>query len=114
MTPELKAASVPMPFEGTYTQEQYAQQMVDEYKAAGVLPTDVWAQSFDLNDVLYWIKSEPAFGKQAVYLDDANVLSELPTAADLLSYAKQGVNIVAPPLGRWCNYRETKSCLRSM
>jgi glycerophosphoryl diester phosphodiesterase len=97
MTPELKAASVAMPFEGTYTQEQYAQQMIDEYKTAGVLPTDVWAQSFDLNDVLYWIKSEPAFGKQAVYLDDANVLSELPSAADLLSYAKQGVNIVAPP-----------------
>ena len=38
MTPELKAPSVPMPFEGTYTQEQYAQQMIDEYKAAGVSP----------------------------------------------------------------------------
>ena len=97
MTPELKAPSVSMPFEGTYTQAQYAQQMIDEYKSAGISPTDVWAQSFDLNDVLYWIKNEPAFGKQAVYLDDANVPSELPSAADLLSYAKQGVNIVAPP-----------------
>ena len=72
MTPELKSPSVPMPFEG-FTQEQYAQQMIDEYKAAGVSPKDVWAQSFDLKDVLYWIKNEPAFGKQAVYLDDANV-----------------------------------------
>jgi glycerophosphoryl diester phosphodiesterase len=55
MTPELKSPSVPMPF-GTYTQEQYAQQMIDEYKAAGVSPKDVWPQSFDLRDVLYWIK----------------------------------------------------------
>lgn len=97
MTPELKAPSVPMPFEGTYTQEQYAQQMIDEYKAAGVSPLDVWAQSFNLDDVLYWINNEPAFGKQAVYLDDAEVPADLPTAADLLSYRAQGVNIVAPP-----------------
>jgi glycerophosphoryl diester phosphodiesterase len=71
--------------------------MIDEYKAAGVSPKDVWAQSFSLDDVLYWIKSEPAFGKQAVYLDDANVPNELPSAADLKSYASQGVRIVAPP-----------------
>lgn len=98
MTPELKAPSVPMPFQGTYTQEQYAQQMIDEYKAAGVSPRNVWAQSFNLNDVLYWINHEPAFGKQAVYLDDAEAPSDLPSAAALQSYAAQGVEIVAPPL----------------
>jgi glycerophosphoryl diester phosphodiesterase len=98
MTPELKAPSVPMPFQGTYTQAQYAQQMIDEYKAAGVSPKKVWAQSFNLNDVLYWIQHEPAFGKQADYLDDANVPSELPSATDLRSYAAQGVKIVAPPM----------------
>ncbi|MGB7951411.1 MAG: glycerophosphodiester phosphodiesterase family protein [Candidatus Binatia bacterium] len=97
MTPELKAPSVPMPFEGTYTQEQYAQQMIDEYKAAGISPRDVWAQSFNLDDVLYWIKNEPAFGKQAVYLDDAEVPADVPSAAELQSYADQGVKIVAPP-----------------
>jgi glycerophosphoryl diester phosphodiesterase len=31
----------------------------------------VWPQSFDMRDVLYWFAKEPAFGKQAVYLDDA-------------------------------------------
>ncbi len=98
MTPELKAPNVPMPFQGTYTQAQYAQQMIDEYKAAGVSPRKVWPQSFSLNDVLYWIQREPAFGKQAVYLDDANVPSELPSATDLRSYAAQGVKIVAPPM----------------
>ena len=41
MTPELKSASVPMPYEGSYTQEDYAQQMLDEYKAAGVSAKDV-------------------------------------------------------------------------
>ncbi|HSP78521.1 MAG TPA: glycerophosphodiester phosphodiesterase family protein, partial [Myxococcaceae bacterium] len=35
-TPELKAPSVQMPFEGEYTQEAYAQQMLDEYKVANV------------------------------------------------------------------------------
>jgi glycerophosphoryl diester phosphodiesterase len=69
-TPELKAPSVSMPFEGSYTQEAYAQQMIDEYKAAGISPRKVFAQSFNLSDVSYWLEHEPAFGKQAVYLDD--------------------------------------------
>ena len=104
MTPELKSASVPMPYDsdgdgvGDYTQEDYAQQMIDEYKAKGVRPRDVWAQSFDIRDVRYWIAREPAFGKQAVYLDDANTPAELPGAAELHSYKDEGINIVAPPL----------------
>ena len=36
--PSSRRPSVPMPFEGDYTQEHYAQQMIDEYKAAGVSP----------------------------------------------------------------------------
>jgi glycerophosphoryl diester phosphodiesterase len=58
----------------------------------------VWAQSFNKDDVLYWIKSEPDFGRQAVYLDDANVPAELPNAAELKGYANQGIKIVAPPM----------------
>ena len=65
MTPELKTPSVPMPYDGDYTQEDYAQQMIDEYEAAGVGPEDVYAQSFNLSDILYWISSEPEFGGQA-------------------------------------------------
>ncbi|OZA30144.1 MAG: glycerophosphodiester phosphodiesterase [Hydrogenophilales bacterium 17-61-9] len=104
MTPELKSASVPMPYDsdgdgvGDYTQEAYAQQMIDEYKAAGVRPQDVWAQSFDIRDVRYWIAREPAFGKQAVYLDDAETSADLPGAAELQSYRDEGINVVAPPL----------------
>ncbi|CAN5159124.1 glycerophosphodiester phosphodiesterase family protein [soil metagenome] len=97
MTPELKSASVSMPFDG-FTQQAYAQKMIDEYKEAHVPARHVWPQSFDKADVLYWIAKEPAFGKQAVYLDDANVVADLPGFAELASYKAQGINIVAPPI----------------
>lgn len=97
-TPELKNASVPMPYEGTYTQEDYAQQMLDEYKAAGVNPRDVWPQSFDIQDIRYWIANEPRFGRQAVYLDDINDPSEAPSLAELQALAAEGVKIIAPPI----------------
>ncbi len=100
MTPELKSASVGMPYEGDYTQEIYAQQMINDYREAGVKPEDVFAQSFNLDDILYWLKNEPDFGKQAVYLDD-RVYEEpsfVATQADMDSLAAQGVNIIAPPM----------------
>lgn len=103
-TPELKAPSVEMPFNG-FTQEDYAQKMIDEYKAAGVPPEDVWAQSFNLKDVLYWIRSEPDFGRQAVYLDDRY---ETATGFDPMKpetfdpsmpvLKQMGVNYIAPPM----------------
>jgi glycerophosphoryl diester phosphodiesterase len=72
--------------------------MIDDYVAAGVPPRRVWVQSFNKEDVLYWVKNTPAFGKQAVFLDDANVPADLPSAAELKSYADQGINIVAPAM----------------
>ena len=97
MTPELKSASVAMPLEG-FTQEAYAQKLVDEYKAANVPASQVFAQSFNKNDVLYWIKAEPAFGKQAVFLDGVEKASDLPDLEKLTSYKKDGIQIVAPPI----------------
>jgi glycerophosphoryl diester phosphodiesterase len=99
-TPELKEASVPMSFQGTYTQQQYAQQMIDAYKAHGISPHRVYAQSFNLDDVLYWIKNAPAFGKQAVYLDGrVDVPGGVDVAiADMKHVAAQGVRIIAPPM----------------
>lgn len=96
MTPELKSPSVTMPFDG-FTQEAYAQKMINEYKKARVSPRNVWAQSFNIGDVLYWVKNEPAFGKQAVYLDDANTAADVPDYATLAGYKAQGINIWAPP-----------------
>jgi glycerophosphoryl diester phosphodiesterase len=71
--------------------------MIDEYKAANVPARNVWPQSFDINDVLYWVNNEPAFGRQAVYLDDANTVADLPSAATLQGYRQQGIRIWAPP-----------------
>lgn len=96
MTPELKTPVVAMPFDGL-TQQAYAQKMIDEYKAAGIAPGRVYAQSFLKDDILYWVAHEPQFAKQAVYLDDAAVVPDLPSAAELKAYKAQGINIWAPP-----------------
>lgn len=104
MTPELKSPSVAMPYEGTYTQEAYAQQMIDEYKAAGVDPKNVFPQSFNLADVTFWLKNDPAFGKQGVYLDGryndkafdiSKPATWSPTMEELFA---QNVHIIAPPM----------------
>jgi glycerophosphoryl diester phosphodiesterase len=100
-TPELKGPnrSANLQVEAVFgSQAAYAQAMIDDYRDAGVAPNKVYAQSFSKDDVLYWIQNEPLFGRRAVFLDDANVPSELPSAAELKSYASQGIRIVAPPM----------------
>jgi glycerophosphoryl diester phosphodiesterase len=101
-TPELKGgdpARIQAVFGG---QAQYAQRMIDTYKAAGVDPRKVWAQSFDINDILYWIHNEPAFGRQAVYLDSVDPTANPPiprqTNAQLAALKAVGVQIIAPPI----------------
>jgi glycerophosphoryl diester phosphodiesterase len=97
MTPELKAPVVTMPFDG-FSQEQYAQKLINEYVAAGIAPSRVWPQSFNKADVLYWVWQTPRFGLQAVYLDDANTPADLPSASELKQYRQDGIRIVAPPV----------------
>jgi glycerophosphoryl diester phosphodiesterase len=99
-TPELKTPVVKMPFQGNYTQEKYAQQMIDEYKQAGIHPSRVWPQSFYYPDILYWLRAEPEFAKQAVFLDETgDDPADFPaTVANLTKYAAAGVKIMAPPL----------------
>ncbi|GKT41347.1 extracellular protein [Colletotrichum spaethianum] len=57
-------------------------------------------ESFHYPDVLYWLKAEPEFGKQAVLLDESGDTPEtFPLAvANLTEYAAAGVKIMAPPL----------------
>jgi glycerophosphoryl diester phosphodiesterase len=104
MTPELKAPAVSMPYQGDYSQKAYARQMIDEYRQEQVRPSSVWAQSFNLDDVRYWIESEPEFGMQAVFLDGryddpsfdhTDPTTWKPTMEDLVS---DGVQIIAPPI----------------
>ncbi len=103
-TPELKAPAVPMPFQGDYARADYARQLIDDYEAAGVDPGDVFVQSFDLDDVLFWIREAPPFGRQAVYLDDRykyrsfDPMRSATWNPGMAELASQGVKIIAPPL----------------
>jgi glycerophosphoryl diester phosphodiesterase len=78
--------------------------MLDAYKQAGIPPSDVFAQSFNLADILYWVKTEPAFAAQAVYLEERYEKQGLdpnkpetwePSMAELKA---SGVKILAPPI----------------
>lgn len=104
MTPELKAPEVPMPFQGDYTQEDYAQQMINEYVEAGVPAENVFAQSFNVNDIYYWIKEDPAFGQQGVYLDGRyddptfDFRDPATWSPSMEELADNEVKIIAPPM----------------
>jgi glycerophosphoryl diester phosphodiesterase len=120
MTPELKSPSVAMPYEGNYTQEDYAQQMINEYKEAGVHPRKVFAQSFNLDDVLYWLENEPRFGKQAVYLDgryddeDFDHVDPTTWSPNMEELIAQGVNIIAPPIWMLLTLNESNQIVPSL
>lgn len=104
LIPELKKPSVSMPHEGTYTQENFAQQLVDELKALGVSANDVFLQSFSLEDIGYWNQHAPEFGKQAIFLDGRYRQAGFdPGAPEKLSprmneLAASGVRTIAPPM----------------
>ncbi len=102
-TPELKAPTYPERVDAIFgSQAAYAQAFVDTMKESGVKPKNVWAQSFNKDDVLYWIANEPAFGRQAVYLDSVDPTATPPvprqSMAELRALRAKGVRIIAPPM----------------
>jgi glycerophosphoryl diester phosphodiesterase len=118
-TPELKEPSVPMPFDG-FTEEAYAQKLIDEYKAAGIDPKDVFPQSFRLEPIRYWLKNAPEFAKQAVYLDGRD--EELPGfdpmkpeswKPDMKTLAGEGIKFIAPPMWMLVILNEKKEIVPS-
>lgn len=96
-TPELKGPSVEMPFNGTYSQRDYAQQMIDEYVEAGISPEAVWPQSFNIDDVIYWSENT-SFGAQAVALNETELETDQEIDVYLDTLVANNVSIVAPPL----------------
>jgi glycerophosphoryl diester phosphodiesterase len=94
MTPELKEASARLPFEGV-TRDELAQKLIDEYRAAGVPPSEVFPQSFHRRDVEYWIAHEPEYGERAVLV--ANAIFP-PRSRRLRSYKAAGINVWAPAM----------------
>ncbi len=90
-------------------QQSYARKMIQEYIDAGIDPSQVFAQSFNLADVLQWIDEFPTFGLQAVYLISENAADKLagmtsvinehpPTLEAFVEVRNLGVNIIAPPM----------------
>ena len=90
-------------------QQNYAQALADVLNAGGVKPHDAWPQSFNVEDVLYWIARTP-YGKQAVYLLDFNatdpvndIIIQPPfdtvNRMQYFKFLKQGgVRIIAPAM----------------
>jgi glycerophosphoryl diester phosphodiesterase len=101
-TPELKAGNPARIRQVFGSQAKYAQALINEFKALGVDAHDVWAQSFNKEDVLYWVRNEPRFGRQAVYLDDIDLTASPPvpriSLEELRELRRQGVRIIAPPV----------------
>lgn len=104
MTPELKEALVPLPFDGDYTRNQQATQMLQEYRDANIDPSRVWPQSFEEIDVAHWISTAPEFAAQVVYLDDRynepnfNHLNEATWTPTMAQIRESGVQYLAPPI----------------
>ncbi|MCL4160067.1 UNVERIFIED_CONTAM: hypothetical protein GTU68_062170, partial [Idotea baltica] len=108
MIPELKAAQVPMPYQASdgqeWTQNQYAQALVDEYIAAEVAPENVFLQSFNMDDVSYWINSTPQFAGQVAWLDgryrDSSFNASEPSSwnPSMQELADTNLPILAPPM----------------
>lgn len=99
-TPELKSVTDGFKDSGL-NQQSYAAKLIEEYIDAGVAPSNVWPQSFNLDDVLYWIQNYPEYGRQAVFLDGrsvAELATNPPSVSDFTALVDQGVNIIAPPM----------------
>ena len=109
-TPELKEPSVPMPFDGDYSQERYAQQLIEEYVAAGIAPSRVFAQSFRLADVQYWLAKAPAFGHRPCTSTRASPEGYAEAVFEHAGARAKGVRIVAPRASRWSPCRTGRSC----
>jgi glycerophosphoryl diester phosphodiesterase len=90
-------------------QQSYARKMIQAYIDAGIDPSQVFAQSFNLADVVQWIDEFLTFGLQAVYLISENRVDKLagipsvinenpPTLEEFIEVRNMGVNIIAPPM----------------
>jgi len=98
MTPELKSAAVAMPFDG-FSQQDYARKMLAEYQQADVPAANVFPQSFNRDDVVFWITENPSFGEQAVFLDERmDDTSFRASAEDMNQLFADGVRYIAPPM----------------
>ena len=96
-TPELKRPEVPMPFNG-FSQQDYAKKLLTEYQQAGVPTNQVYPQSFNIDDVRYWIENHPQYAQQTIWLVPRQRQIVPLSLAELQSLKAEGVHIIAPPI----------------
>lgn len=72
VTPELKEPTIAMPHNG-YSYDNYRQQLINTLKEYNYTADQSIVQSFNLDDLKYWIANNPDYAKTAVFLmDDSN------------------------------------------
>lgn len=119
MTPELKSPEVSMPFNG-FSQQDYAQKMLDEYRDLGVNSQDVYPQSFNLEDVKYWLNNHPEFANNSIYLDgrdeqaDFDAMDETTWQPSMQALYNDGVRIIAPPMWMLLSLDESGAIVPSL
>lgn len=76
VTPELKEPTITMPHNG-YTYDNYRKQLIDTLKEANYTADQTIVQSFNIDDLKYWIAKNPDYAKTAVFLmDDSNATKD--------------------------------------
>lgn len=104
MIPELKQPQVPMPFNGSFSQTDYAKLLLDEYQAEEIPAEDVWLQSFQLEDIAYWLETAPQYSSQTAWLDGRyrdrsfNPSKSKTWKPSMQELADSGLKVLAPPL----------------
>lgn len=110
MTPELKQA-IHKP--AWFSQSAYAKQMIEEYLKANVPLSDIWPQSFHLEDVQFWLQEYPQIRQQIIYLDgryeQTNFDHNDPTtwSPSMTSLKEMGLSIIAPPIWMLLSQEQT-------
>jgi glycerophosphoryl diester phosphodiesterase len=74
-------------------QRSYADRLFAAYGAAKVDPSNVFAQSFDLADLQYWLEQYPEYARNAVYLIGQ------PGAPDFSQLHADGIRTLGVPIG---------------
>ncbi len=88
-------------------QQNYAQAFADVLRGQDVKPREVWPQSFNVEDVLYWLDNT-SYGRQAVYLLDYDTVKDdiiiqppydqMNRSAFFGLLKKRGVRTIAPAM----------------
>jgi glycerophosphoryl diester phosphodiesterase len=98
MTPELKSPEVEMPFEGDYEQRDYARQLLEAYRGAGIPPERAFFQSFQPEDIRYWLEIAPEYGARAILLVGEDPSAPTPPQAYFDALYSEGFRTIAPPI----------------